>query len=111
MATKWPESVPVFTPDMILKDSFGYGKCRHCAAGWLGAIFSNDPGHWGDDCGEVGTPYAKARDQLCKLAGIDEPTLEISKWNDDLATKEQIADTLNKTMRRLGYTEIVEVDA
>jgi hypothetical protein len=112
MATKakWPKTVPVFTPSDIVKQSYtsrvSTKEC-HCAAGWLGTIFADYDAALGDIAKgrRVNRRFLQACHTLAGLLGIE--VMSIPAWND-YSTREQVAKALNKTMAKLGYTEIID---
>jgi hypothetical protein len=106
---KWPVSVPVFTADMIVKQTYtstvSTQEC-HCALGWLGEVFAGYDAAFASFLGGRSTPnFAHACRTLAGLVGI--PTREIAAWNDR-TPRPDVARVLNETCRRLGYTEIID---
>lgn len=105
----WPKHVPYFTEDDVHNVVNGEyimvekGVTKRSSVGWLQYLFLKVPryGVWDR------TIYNKALAAFKNVAGIYKKDW-IEMWNDEQSRK-KIADTLNKTMRALGYD--VEIEA
>lgn len=107
----FPEQVPVFVKDDILIDEneYEYGEKR-TTIGWLKHLFlfsqpnpNNDTYLWITE--EDRRDYKIALDTLKKCGTMK----DVADWEDRATAKTQ-ATTLNKAMRKLGYTEIEVIE-
>ncbi len=93
---EWPESVPVLTAEDIHRGHYDGPAGSHCLLGWAREVSPTN------------RAYASVRAELALTAGVE--WYGVAEFND-AANKAVAASVWNDTMRRLGYTEIEEVDA
>ena len=107
---EWPEQVPVFDKTMIhQEDTYDEIDGKHCVVGWLQELFLHliNPEGYG---GYYRKNYVEALKEFKKHAKGVKKYYCVEEWGDSPErSKEEIADTLNKTMVGLGYTEQEEV--
>ena len=107
----WPEQVPYFDKSMIHQEGTEYElpDGRRCVVGWLQELFlyPKTPEGYGGYCFDS---MDKAVKEFRKHAKKIKNYASLEDWGDDPKTPlKEIADTLNKTMVGLGYTEHEEV--
>ncbi len=92
----WPESVPVLTADDFCRGRYHGPNGTHCLAGHALAIKGTGPVLW--DILEAIRDEAGCR--------------RVPAFNDNPRnSKAKLARVWNRAMRKLGYTEVEEVDA
>jgi hypothetical protein len=111
----WPEYVPVFTVDDIIEPpakEYEDDQGRKSMVGWLKYLFlyytcPEDP-----DCVQIRPEdrkdYRKVLDMVrkeCKMGRAD----SLESWEETASRKKQ-AVLLNLICRKLGYTDIMEVN-
>ena len=106
----YPDSVPVFTKDMILidPDNYEHKDGRKTTMGWLKELFLFsiiDKEHiWIEEGGQKIFKIVLDKFRKEVRIGVGE---SINHWEDGVDAKTQ-ASCLNKVMRSLGYTQIEE---
>ncbi len=96
---EWPESVPVLTAEDIHQGGYNGPNGTHCLIGWCRKVTGTPSEKW------QGTVVKRICDEMKALVPGN-----IATFNDS-RPKATVASVWNDTMRRLGYTEIEEVDA
>ena len=95
---KEPEFVPVLSKNDMWKGSFSSPSGdRHCLAEWVNKVFHQNDKHF------IRIKLLKIAKKLTKM----DDYLAIAPINDKCSYK-QNAEIWNKTMRDIGYTEIVD---
>lgn len=105
----YPPHVPVFSQSDIRKGAFGEVP-PHDSVRWLSTLF-----------GYGTAEYKRAYSLLFEVIDGEAPgyvpavvgeMTALILWNESsLVSRRKIAETLNEVMRRLGYTEIEEIDS
>lgn len=99
-APNWPESVPVLTAEDIHRGSYHGPDETHCLYGWCMEVCGHSEKRdlWN------GSVAQRLGAELQKTIG---PGWMVSRFNDRNPPA-KVAEVWNATMRRLGYTEVVD---
>ena len=94
----WPETVPVLTAKDIHKGGYdGPDGNTHCLLGWVGVTFM------------FGQGWCEAASAISEVCEERFGESNILTANDGELPKPRLARAWNEAMRRLGYTEVIEV--
>jgi hypothetical protein len=108
----WPETVPVLTKRDMYKFKMNGPNGEHCLLGWRNEVFGdNELGAYNGQ--SIAWDVYEKLSEVCREKWGYKcevgPDRTVINANDRLATYDEAAEIWNEAMRRLGYTEVIEI--